>query len=164
MIRFDEALSVGEDLLFNVNLLLHAKSIGLRCEIDGETGYHHGNNPNSLTRKAVTSSRVFDTGFSWYLAFREIDNSGLFSDEALFSAWARILATEFLEVYGFDSNGWNSYKRSSFLEMKQYISRRKIMWRFKPVGISEKAKRLIYLFFRPLYRPIRRLQKAAKLS
>ena len=150
---FDEKYYYGEDLLFNFGVFLNSNSF-VMLNIN-ECGYNISPNNRSLTRSKVTQKRLRDSYLTWYQSFLLCEKFEFLNSKILKAKFINVLANEFLEFYGSNKIKDNEYKT-----IKKYVNKNKIIKKFKPENKIQKRKKILYLYFRPLYKTIRKIVKA----
>lgn len=163
-IMFDESIYVGEDLVFDARLFLMQK----KCTFVENGGYNWQFNSNSLTHKKAKNNslerykRVFDTCYTWYIVFNLLNNASFLNSEELRIMCLNMLCGEYLEFYGCSFKYSRKYKREGFLEMKQINRANRIFVLYNPESKIEKRKKIMFCYFRPLYKMIRNIYKVVK--
>lgn len=160
-VTFDENIYVGEDLVFDTKVFLKQNN----CNFVENGGYNWTYNSESLTHQKnkknslVRYKRVFDTCYTWYISFKLLNEVSFFQSESLRCDYNELLCSEYLEFYGSSFKYSRVYKYDSFLDMIDINKKFKLFKSYMPTCRKQKIKKILFCYFRPLYKMIRTVFK-----
>ena len=155
---FNENLTVGEDFLFNCECYCKANCFKV-VNYDENGKYNVNYSENSLIRSAISEKRTVDFFLGWLQYFKICQTNSFFGSDVLMQLLFNQLAEEYLELYGSYNFKHTSYKVDEILEAKKFIKKNKIFKFYKPETKLQKVKKIIYIWFRPFYKLIRKVFK-----
>ena len=158
-IRFPTNIVVMEDQATLFKVFYNAESV-LKTDYKG---YYYRNNPTSLTSTYLfTNNGVLDSFAGFYEAvafsFLKFDST---QQESLKNIALQSFAFCYLKMFArFKRQFANSTQIKIFNNYKKIVRKEKIVRKYLPVSKPNKLRKVIFLYFYPLYTPIfRRLDK-----